>query len=579
MKKYLILTTFLFGITLHAQDKDTIKSKFKLSGSYEGNGQWYTNDVNRGIQHNSIPLRSNNYLLLNLDYGKFTLGTQLESYANEALLNYNPKFSKTNFGTYYARYKSTKLEINLGHFYEQFGSGLALRSWEDRSLGINNALRGGRIIYKPFESIALTALYGKQRSGFGVTKGTTIGFNAEINVAQLFNFTSFELNYGFSYVNRNDKLPAGITNFSENTTVVSNRIGFEKNNFYVNIEHDLKSKDALLQGSNLNYNFVKPGNAFLVNLGYSQKGFGLDANLRRIENMFFLSERQLEVYSPENTSLNYNDKLMNYIPSLTKQHHSNLANIYVYQAQGKTAMQYDEQIQKFGEIGGQIDLFYEFKKGSELGGKYGTKLAINASSWYNLKATYAYYNSNGEYAPNYYTDILGSSQKYFSDYSIEITKKLSSKVKGNITYINQYYNDQYIRGIFQKSLVKSNILFAEATVVLPHAKSFTIAAEHMWADADRKNWLGGSVEYNHNEKWSFFATDMFNYGFDANAHLINATDLFDIHFYNFGTAYKKGSARIALNYGRQRGGLVCAGGVCRFVPPSTGLGIQISTTF
>jgi hypothetical protein len=94
-----------------------------------------------------------------------------------------------------------------------------------------------------------------------------------------------------------------------------------------------------------------------------------------------------------------------------------------------------------------------------------------------------------------------------------------------------------------------------------------------------KNWLGGSVEYNHNEKWSFFATDMFNYGFDANAHLINATDLFDIHFYNFGTAYKKGSTRIALNYGRQRGGLVCAGGVCRFVPPSTGLGIQISTTF
>jgi hypothetical protein len=177
---------------------------------------------------------------------------------------------------------------------------------------------------------------------------------------------------------------------------------------------------------------------------------------------------------------------MNYIPSLTKQHHSNLANIYVYQAQGKTAMQYDEQIQKFGEIGGQIDLFYEFKKGSELGGKYGTKLAINASSWYNLKGTYAYYNSNGEYAPNYHTDILGSSQKYFSDYSIEITKKLSSKVKGNITYINQYYNDQYIRGIFQKSLVKSNILFAEATVVLPRAKSFTIAAEHMWADADRK---------------------------------------------------------------------------------------------
>ena len=116
---------------------------------------------------------------------------------------------------------------------------------------------------------------------------------------------------------------------------------------------------------------------------------------------------------------------------------------------------------------------------------------------------------------------------------------MSSKIKGDLTYINQYYNDQYIRGIFQKSLVKSNILFAEATFAMPRTKSVTVSVEHMWADADRKNWLGGALEYNHNEKWSFFATDMFNYGFDANAHLINATDLFDIHFYNFGTAYKR----------------------------------------
>jgi hypothetical protein len=73
--------------------------------------------------------------------------------------------------------------------------------------------------------------------------------------------------------------------------------------------------------------------------------------------------------------------------------------------------------------------------------------------------------------------------------------------------------------------------------------------------------------------------DMYNYGFDHNTHTISEIDLFDIHFYNFGTAYKKGSTRIAINYGRQRGGLVCAGGVCRFVPPSTGLGLQITTSF
>ncbi len=123
------------------------------------------------------------------------------------------------------------------------------------------------------------------------------------------------------------------------------------------------------------------------------------------------------------------------------------------------------------------------------------------------------------------------------------------------------------------------MLFSESTIVLNNSKSITFGLEHMWADNDRKNWMAGNIEYNHNENWSIFAMDMYNYGFDENSHIISGTDLFDIHFYNFGAAYKKGSTRIALNYGRQRGGLVCAGGVCRFVPPSTGLGLQISTSF
>ena len=78
-----------------------------------------------------------------------------------------------------------------------------------------------------------------------------------------------------------------------------------------------------------------------------------------------------------------------------------------------------------------------------------------------------------------------------------------------------------------------------------------------------------------------FVFDMYNYGYEHNPSILidDVTDAFDIHFYNVGAAYKKGSTRLAINYGRQRGGLVCAGGVCRFVPPSTGLGISLNTSF
>ena len=41
----------------------------------------------------------------------------------------------------------------------------------------------------------------------------------------------------------------------------------------------------------------------------------------------------------------------------------------------------------------------------------------------------------------------------------------------------------------------------------------------------------------------------------------------------------KNATRIALSYGRQREGLLCVGGVCRYVPAATGASISISTSF
>jgi hypothetical protein len=34
-----------------------------------------------------------------------------------------------------------------------------------------------------------------------------------------------------------------------------------------------------------------------------------------------------------------------------------------------------------------------------------------------------------------------------------------------------------------------------------------------------------------------------------------------------------------MNYGRQRGGLICIGGVCRFVPENTGLTANLTVNF
>ena len=53
----------------------------------------------------------------------------------------------------------------------------------------------------------------------------------------------------------------------------------------------------------------------------------------------------------------------------------------------------------------------------------------------------------------------------------------------------------------------------------------------------------------------------------------------DIHYYSVGGSYSKGRTRLGVNYGRQRGGLICVGGVCRYVPENTGVTANLTVSF
>jgi len=558
MKKITFLLAFFSAFFANSQEK-----KGAFYGGFESNSQWYLNDTGLNIQQPNNPIRSNSYLFLNYNYDKWSAGVQAEGYESDALLNYNPKLKGTNLATYFVQFKTKKIEITAGYFYEQFGSGMLLRGWEDRPLGINNSLRGGRVVYKPTNSITLKGLYGQQRTGFDVSKGSVYGFDSEFILTDALKFTESEISLGLTYVGRDEKMEIVNQNFPDLTNAFAARVNFSHQSFYLNSEFNYKSDDAIIVINQPDNNFVKPGNALLVNFGFSKKGMGFDANVRRMENMSFYSERKPELYSQNggSSSFNYNDKIMNYVPALTKQHHYNLANIYVFQAQSRVDFP-DPNILKSGEIGGQFDFFYNFEKGTKLGGKYGTKIAVNMASWNNLSGKYNFYPGD------YKTDFFGFGEKYFSDYNIEITKKITNKWSGNFVYINQYYNKKFLEG---GEIVKTNIVGADATYKFNTSKSVRLQAEHMWADADKKNWASATAEFNLNSKFSMFVMDMYNYG--------NSDPEKRHHYYNIGGSFRKNSTRIALNYGRQRGGLVCVGGVCRFVPESTGLSLSLNTTF
>ena len=568
-RSFLFFLILISSFPVFAQEEEEQeKDHGRLYGGIETNLNYYMEDSGLGVQQPEEPFRSNNYFNLNYTYKKFTAGLQVESYEPNALLNYNPKFNGTNLGTYYLKYRSEKLELRIGHFYEQFGSGMLLRAWEDRALGINSALRGGRIKYSPNSNFDLTLLYGKQRSGFEVTDGDIYGFDADIFLGEYLDLyeKGQDLSLGLSYVGRYEEVDLEDPNFDELTNSYSFRFDYIYNSFYINGEANYKEEDGIINSQgNLSNDFVEPGHAFQLNMGYSSLNYGIDVTLRRVENMQFLSEREPQTFPNSlgdvNSSLDFLDGILNFVPALTKQHHSQLANINVYQALNGVSF-LDPDLMGAGETGGQIDFFYSFEEDSTLGGEFGTNISINLSSWYNLPGTYTFN------PPDYDVDFFGVGNKFFHDYNIELTKKINEDWHIGASYIDQFMDYRFIDG---REIVNADIIVADATYNFTETRSVRLELEKMWSTGNRKDWVGGTLEYNLNEKFSFYVWDIYNYGSDKPEERV--------HYLNFGGSYRKGRHRIALNYGRQRGGLVCVGGVCRFVPESSGFSLSFNTSF
>ena len=589
LKKSITLLMSVFMLCTFGQ-KNESKSLFnqfskKLSASFESNSQWYLNDTKFGEFEEDEHLRTTNFLRLDYDVSEnFSAGLQLESYAPENLLNNSNLYDKDiGIATYYIRYRTKKFDLILGHFYEQFGSGLILRSWEDRNLGVNTAIHGAKLVYFPSEDIRITTLHGRQRKGFGFSEGRIFGLDSEININNALSIMSeSSLVLGLSYVGKkenyvneqnesNKKIPELINSFSA-------RLDFSHKNFYSSLEYVGKSKDVRL--NNIIPNQVSfsetqnfKGNAVSWTAGYSQKGFGLSYNFRRLENMRFFSERGFAnaVNNPTN------QLSVNYLPALNKQHDYTLANIYLYQSQpGLFIENYENPLVKSGEIGQFIDLFYNFKKESVFGGKYGTKINLNMSYWAGLETQYLDPNGVPFFVSDdltYETEFLNFKNKLYSDLNLEIRKKWNRKLSSIFTYINFYYDKSYLESKANGKVVRAWIGVAESTYKFSRGKSIRLELQHLSTNDDARNWMGGTVEYFFNSKFGLYINDSYNY---EESSVDQDTK---IHFFNAGISYAKGASRLALNYGRQRGGLLCVGGICRPVSQNTGLTLNFTTAF
>jgi hypothetical protein len=539
MKKGFILCCALAACScIQAQEKK--KDIGTLTGGFETYNQLYKKDSATAAIVPQDKFASNNYLKLDYQYKNFTAGVQFESYL-PLLVGYpgaNSLKGSKLINRYFS-YRNKNFAVTVGDFYEQFGSGLVFRAFENRQIGINNALEGANVQFQPSPFLNMKVVYGRQRKYFEYSEGIIRGGDITMNWNKLNEKTSSGNNNfttGLSVISRYQPYSGADPKIKPTADAWAARFDFTGSSFFINGEYVSKSSDAHFANSF----FTMKGNALLLNTGFTKNNLGANLAFRRLENMDFRTER----------NATQSELLVNYIPALTKQHDFNLSNIYVYNAQA------------MGETGFQADVLYHFPKGTGIGGKYGAHLALNVSQYNNLDITDV--RADG-FSSNFFRF---GKDKYYRDINIEFRKKWNAKTTTNFLFQNLFYNKSVIEGGIYDN-VKANIAAADIQIKYAPKRSARFELQHLSTSQDKKSWAAVLAELSFAPKWTFFVQDMYNYG---------NTDK-KIHYYTLGTAYTWQTTRVLLSYGRQRAGLVCVGGVCRMVPAATGLNVTMTTNF
>jgi hypothetical protein len=516
----------------------------EIHGNFQANAQYYVPDSTIGAAAVPEKMLMNGFMNLIYTKGKFTAGIRYESYLN-ALQGYPSGYKGTGIPYRFATYKSDDFEVTGGNFYEQFGSGLTLRCYEERNLGLDNALDGFRVKYTPFKGVYLKGLVGKQRTFFA-TAGLVRGFDGEIQLNEAFKKLADKktiLTLGGSFVSKYQADADPTLVLPENVGSSAGRFELTRNNFRMNGEYAYKINDPSFDNG---YNY-KYGDAALLQASYAVKGFALSLAGSRIDNMSYRSDRNAQL-----TNL-----LINYIPALPKQHTYQLLAFYPYASQARGEMEYSAEVK------------YKIKKETALGGKYGTEITINYSGANSLDTTQITGEDKRHY---YYTSNYGGFGKeiYFRDLYVEVTKKINKTWKGSLIYSHQVYN----KSIIQKPgspTITTDIAVADITYKLKPTSAIRVELQNMSTNDDHQDWAYVLLEYTINESWFIAAGDLYNYG---NEHIKER-----YHYYMGNIGYTKNANRIVLSYGKQREGIFCVGGVCRNVPASNGLTLTITSSF
>lgn len=557
---YIIAFALLFAFGSNAQNTS------RITGSLQTNGNFFIADSAIGAvgtpQYDNQKFGAESWLTLNYSNWGFDMGLRFDLFNNSNLLNPLGSYSGQGIGRWYVQKKIDKLELAGGYLYDQIGSGIIFRAYEERTLLIDQALYGVKAAWHFNDNWRVKAFTGKTKQQFsnystGLRGVALEGFIKPDSVK------NFSLAPGVGVVGRTyDKETINQIVNTIATYLPSDSIGAQYNTYAATlyntlnagpitwyVEGALKTKDILTNPflSQANGTVGKltneTGYTIYTSVAYAAKGLGVTLEMKRTKDFAFRnSPFQIGIQGP-----------LNFLPPMARQNTFRLP------------ARFSPATQELGEQAAQLDIRYKVNKSLSFG--------LNISDIQLLDGTELYREIAPEMTYKYKRkwQLLLGVQALHYNILVYQSKKDARDSKDPVEFI----------GGGRENYVDALTPYVEWLYKFTPRKSMRWEAQYLLSDDEFGSWINLGVEFGWAPHWLVFASNMYKIRHkEGDENLSPEKTRFDGIFYpSIGIAYTQKANRLSLSYVKQVEGINCAGGICRYEPTFHGVRVNLSSVF
>ena len=561
----ILILLVLMGTCNYAlgQTKDSDKGQF--SGNLLLTYQKYVRDDSIGANtkvYKENTASADAWLFMQYRIKGYSFVLRYDAFNNSPLLDPQSAYTNHGIGFWQINKNIDKLDITMGSFYDQFGTGILFRAYEQRQIGIDYAIQGMRLKYNLNDKWAIKGFAGNQKGNiknrFGFANQVISGLNIEGNLGLGADSKYGDLQVGASVVNRTldretmDRLVSTINTYEladrfypkYNVYGGNAYLTYTKDNFSWTVEGNVKSKEAIMEddskfhltGGKVLYTSMSWGKGGW-NLGKQTASIGLNVQARHVDHFSFRT-------APTENLLN---GLVSYLPSMTRQ------NTY------RLLSRYNAPGQAMGEDGIQGEIEFKPRKG--------TQIFFNGSYVQTLASNGKLNQSTG----------LKEAEKLFSENYLEVVQKIGKHNKLKLGVQRIVYNQTRYESEPEYVPVKTITPFGEWLHTMNQGKSLRVEWQYLNTKNDQGSFANLMIEMFVKKNLSVAVADMVNVAPHRYERMIIANKV--LHYPTFFVGYTEKNTVFTLAFLKQQQGVNCSGGICREEPAFSGVRFTVSSNF